>query len=122
MRNKIQEKLNEIDPHIYYGMVPDIVEIDKWNYFVFGQQRMKKSGSSSHDLNGYWYVVIVREDFIPDDLVKNVITKLTEIPGLRLADGDFQYEYITKGGTNIVVEMVMLTFTKMKKGITNADD
>ena len=122
MRNKIKEKLFEIDEHIYYGMVPDNVEIDEWNYFVFGQQRMKKGGTSDHDLQGYWYVVIVRENFIPDDLVSDVINKLTEISGLRLATGDFQYEYITKGGTNIVVEMLMLTFTKMKKGIVNADD
>lgn len=120
MRNKIKEKLLKIDSHVYYGLVPDTVANEEWNYFVFGQQRMRKSGTSSNDLNGYWYVVIVRENYIPDELVGNVIEELCSIAGLRLADGDYQYEYITKGGTNIVVEMLMLTFTKMKKGVVNA--
>ena len=118
MRNKIKEKLLQIDEHVYYGLVPDNVSLDdEWNYIVFGQSRMRKSGTSGNDLNGYWYVAIVRENFIPDDDIKNVLEKMYEISGLRLADGDYEYVYNLKGGTNIVVEVVVLTFTKMKKGI-----
>lgn len=119
MRNKIKEKLLEIDNKVFYGIVPDNVEVDTLDYFVFGQSKMRKSGTSSNDLNGYWYVVIVRENYIPDDLINQVISKLSEINGLRLADGDYEYNYIQKGNTNIIVEMLTLTFTKMKKGITN---
>ena len=116
MRNKIKEKLSELDNKIYYGIVPESVGNDEWNYFVFGQRKLKKSGTSSTDLNGYWYVTIVRENFIPDDDVFNVIDKLTEISGLRLADGEFEYTYTFKGNTGIVVEILELQFTKMKKG------
>lgn len=118
MRSKIKEKLLEIDPHVYYGMVSDNVKLeDEWNYIVFGQDRMRKSGTSSIDLNGYWYVTIVREDFIPDEDVIKVLEKMSEVPGLRLADGDYQYQYFMKGSTNIVIEMLALQFTKSKKGV-----
>lgn len=116
MRNLIKNKLLEIDDQLYYGIVPDNVEIDEWNYFIFGQRKFRKSGTSGTDLNGYWYVVIVRENFIPDDLIVDVVNKMTEIHGLRLVDDDCEYNYVTKGGTNIVVEMVEIKFTKTKKG------
>ena len=116
MRNKIKEKLSEIDKRMYYGIVPESEEKYDWNYFVFGQRKLRKSGTSSTDLNGYWYVTIVRENYIPDDVVFNVINKVTEISGLRLADGEFEYTYTFKGNTNIVVEILELQFTKMKKG------
>ena len=116
MRNDIREKLKEIDNVVLYGIVPDNVEIDEWNYLVFGQRKIRKKDTASNDLQGYWYVVIVRENYIPDDVVFQVINKMTEIPGLRLADGDLNYEYTTKGSTNIVVEMLELQFTKTKKG------
>ena len=115
MRNKIQQKLRELDNKIYYGIVPENVENDDWNYFVFGQRKLRKSGTSLTDMNGYWYVTIVRENYIPDDVIFDVIEKLTEISGLRLADGDFEYIYTFKGNTNIVVEILELQFTKTKK-------
>ncbi len=116
MRNKIVEKLSKIDNKIYYGIVPEMKANDEWNYFVFGQRKLRKSGSSLTDLNGYWYVTIVREDYIPDDVMFEVIEKMSEISGLRLADGEFEYVYTFKGNTNIVVEILELQFTKMKKG------
>lgn len=116
MRNEIKNKLLEIDKNIYYGIVPENTQIKEWNYLVFGQRKLRKSGTSLVDLNGYWYVTIVRENFIPDDLVFEVINKVTEIHGLRLADGDYEYDYTMKGSTNVVVEILELQFTKMKKG------
>jgi len=116
LRNKIKDKLSKIDSNIYYGIVPDNIDnLEEWNYLVFGQEKIRKSGSSLKDLNGYWYVVIVRENFIPDSLVNDVIDKMTEIAGLRLADGEHEYNYTFKGSTNIIVEVLTLTFTKMKK-------
>ena len=116
MRNKIKDKLLEIDSNLHYGIVPDNIKNEEdWNFIVFGQTKLRKSGTSLTDLNGYWYVTIAREDFIPDDLVFDVIEKLSDIPGLRLADGDFDYTYTTKGNTNIVVEILELQFTKTKK-------
>lgn len=115
MRDKIKEKLLEIDSNVHYGIIPDTIEIDEWNYLVFGQSKVRKKDSSSNDLQGYWYVTIVREDYIPDDVIFNVIEKVTEIAGLRLADGDFEYDYVTKGNSNLVVEILKIDFTKTKK-------
>ena len=115
MRNKIKEKLLELDKNIYYGIVPESEETFEWNYFVFGQSKVRKKDTNSNDLQGYWYVTIVREDFIPDDVVFDVIERLTDGTGLRLADGDFEYTYTFKGNTNIVVEILELQFTKTKK-------
>ena len=115
MRNEIQEKLLEVDENIFYGMVPDSEEPEVWDYIVFGQRKIRKKDTNSNDLQGYWYVAIVRENYIPDDVLFNVIDKVTEAGGLRLADGDFEYNYTTKGSTNIVVEIVELQFTKTKK-------
>lgn len=115
MRNKIKEKLLELDTNIYYGIVPDNVDIEDWNYFVFGQEKISKGGTSQTDLQGYWYVTIVRENFIPDETVLDVIEKITDIAGVRLADGDCEYNYVQKGSTNIIVEMLQIRFTKTKK-------
>ena len=105
----------EIDENIHYGLVPEGVELDEWNYFVFGQKKIRKKGTTSLDLQGYWYVTIVRENFIPDDLLFKVINKIHEIYGLRLTDDEFEYEYVTKGNTDIVVEILELRFTRTKK-------
>lgn len=116
MRNKIKEKLLEIDSKVFYGIVPEI-DIEEWNYIVFGQRRIRKSGTSSNDLNGYWYVAIVRENWIDDETVKQVLSKMLEISGLRLANEDMTYDYTFNGNTNNVVEMLVLMFTKTKKGL-----
>lgn len=115
MRNKIQEKLLEIDSNVYYGTVPEGVNTPVWNYFVFGQSKIRKKSAASNDLQGYWYVTIVREDYIPDEEVFKVINALEEINGLRLADGDLNYDYLVKPNTNQVVEVLELDFTKTKK-------
>ena len=72
---------------------------------MFGQRKIKKSGTSSIDLNGYWYVTIVRENFIPDDTLFEVIEKLEEIPGLRLADGEFNYDYVFKNEQKFIKQV-----------------
>lgn len=115
LRDKINEILLTIDSNVYYGMIPDTMEIEDWNYLVFGKQKIKKGGISGIDLTDYYVVTIVREDFIPDDLVFEVIDKITSIPGIRLADGESEYEYTTKGNTNLVVEILPIYFTKTMK-------
>lgn len=115
MRNKIKEKLLEVDKTVYYGLVPSNVKDLPWDYIVFGQKRLRKKDGNSTDLQGYWYVTIVRENFIPDDDVFTVIKKLNEISGLRLADGECSFVYTTKGNTDDVVEILELQFTRTLK-------
>lgn len=114
-REEIEKKLKEIDSNIYYGRVPNNVENLNWDYIVFGKHKLKKSDSKSIELQDSYWVAICRENYIPDETTLNVIKKLKEIPGLRLANEDGNYEYVFKKNTDLVVEILTLVFTKTLK-------
>lgn len=116
IRDKINEVLHEVDPNVYYGMIPENMNIEVWDYLVFGKQKTKKA-SGGQDMVDYYVVTIVRENYIPDDTVIDVIEKMTSIAGVRLADGEFEYDYTTKGNTDLVVEILPLYFTRPLKGV-----
>ena len=115
VRDKIREVLLTIDQNVYYGMVPENKPIKTWDYLVFGKQKMKKA-ENGIDLVDYYVVTIVRENYIPDDVVTEVIDKMTSIAGIRLADGEYEYDYTTKGNTDLVVEVLPIIFAKTLKG------
>ena len=114
-RDKIEQALKEIDQRVYYGKIPESVINDEWNYFVFGKSTLKPTGKSNISLVDNYWIGIVREDDIPDDLVYEVIDKLNSLPGLKLTSDDGEYEYIFKNKTDLVVEVLTLSFAKVKK-------
>lgn len=115
MLNKISEKLEELDMGpIQYGRVTNQPEV--WNYIVYGRSRLRRVGSSKNDFNRYYTVIIVHEDYIPEGMEINVIKALEEIKGLKLAQDDIEYDYITKKNSGIVVEMAVLAFIQPIKG------
>lgn len=127
MRDKIAEKLEEWqnkrsdiskeDRRIFYGQKPSDVVIDDWNYIVFGVEDIEKSGSNSMDLSGYYFVDIIRENFIDDDTIFSLIEAIEEIPGLKLCRGSNPVDYVNKGNTDIVCELMRLRFTRPMKRI-----
>ncbi len=114
-REKIENELKKLDNQIYYGKVPNSILEKDWNYIVFGKSKIKKPNKDSIDLYDYYWVTIVRENYIPDELVFNVIDSLNSLPGLRLTTEDGEYNYLFKGSTDLVVELVTLVFAKVKK-------
>lgn len=114
-REKIEQALMRIDSNIYYGRVPESKIQENWNYFVFGKNSLRKEGANSIDLIDSYWIAIVRENYIPDDLVFEVIDKLSAIPGLKLTTDDGNYEYVFKNKTDLVVEVLTLSFSKVKK-------
>lgn len=111
---EIKDKLSEIDPHVFYGMVDDTVITDEWNYIVF----MRKSLSVNANKTGYsdrFTVAIIREAFIPEGLDVAVINKMCEIEGMKLANPDSLYNYTLKPSTNTVVELLTMEFVKARK-------
>lgn len=114
-REKIEKALMEIDENVHYGKIPESKIKEDWNYFVFGKSILKPTGKSNIDLIDSYWVAIVRENYVPDDLVFEVIDKLNAIPGLKLTTDDGNYEYVFKNKTDLVVEILTLSFSKVKK-------
>ena len=112
--NEIQSKLKELDEHVFYGMVDNSMQETLWNYIVFNRTTMKASQNKT-GYTDYYTVHIIREEWIPEGFEIDVINKMLEINGMRLAGNDAVYSYVPKPNTNIVVEMLSIDFMKAKK-------
>jgi hypothetical protein len=112
--NEIQTKLKELDEHVFYGMVDNSMQKTLWNYIVFNRTTMKASQNKT-GYTDYYTVHIIREEWIPEGFEIDVINKMLEINGMRLAGNDAVYSYVPKPNTNIVVEMLSIDFMKAKK-------
>lgn len=112
--DEIKTKLEEIDKKVYYGMVDDEMRDTVWNYIVFNRSSLKPSTNRT-GYSDYYDVHIIRENFVPEGLDIEVIGKMLEIAGMRLADGDCTYNYVWKPKTNIVVEMLTIRFVRARK-------
>lgn len=111
----INECLSAFGMPVYYGR-SFAKQNDTWNYFVFNRQSIDRSGTSRVDLNYQYQVHIIMENYIDEDFEINVIKAIQENTKLKLT-GTAQYNYVTKNNTDIVVEMLTLTFTKTHKGM-----
>lgn len=114
MLTEIKRKLEEIDPNVFYGMVDKSVAAKAWDYTVFGRKNLSAAANKTGYTTYYW-VAIVREDFVPEGTEISVIDKMLEIDGMRLSSTDGQYEYIMKPNTNTVIEVLTLEFYKADK-------
>lgn len=112
--NEIKSKLEEVESKVCYGMVDEALRDTVWDYIVFNRLSLKRSVNRT-SYSDYIEVHIVRENFIPEGLDIQIIEKMHEIDGIRLADIDGRYDYIKKGATNTVVEMLTLTFVRARK-------
>jgi hypothetical protein len=112
--NDIRKKLEEVDSNVFYGAVDKKMKEVEWNYIVFnrGPLRIAKGRTGYSD---YFDVHIVREEYIPEGLDEQVIEKILEIDGMRLADMDGAYDYIYKDKTDNVIEMLTLRFVRARK-------
>lgn len=123
IRDKLQELIKDTTFIEKYGVIEEILygtahkhdNTKPWNYIVFNKEKLKKGGTSLTDLTYYWNVAIIHEEYIPEGLEEAVIDKIQEIKGLRLADGDMSVDYMTKGESNMVVELLQISFVKTKK-------
>lgn len=107
----IKRKLEEIDPNVYYGMVDYSMREMIWDYIVFERKEMSFSVNKNGASNVYT-VHIIRENFIPEGLERDVISKMLSLPGMRLVGQSGTYAYTAKPNTNTVVEMFSVDFVK----------
>ena len=114
--NDINNKLLEVDNSVYYGMVHSEKKETLWNYIVFNRTSMKPSANKTGYTDGF-IVHIIREEWIPEGLAEEVIAKMLEINGMRLASTDMQYTYVQKPNTDIVIEMLSIEFVSPRKKV-----
>lgn len=113
MLNKIRDKLQEIDDNVFYGAAKDTdATKNVWNYIVFGRNKMEPNTNKT-SYTYYFDVVIVREEYIPENLIEEVIEKVEET-GLKLSGQSPEFTYRRKNdGT--VVELLTVHFLKAGK-------
>lgn len=114
--NEIQDKLELIDENVFYGAVDNKMKETLWNYTVFNRVKL----SPNPNKTGYtaeFAVHIIRENFIPEGLEEEVIEALKTIKGVRVDSDGGTYDYVTKPGTNIVVEMFSINFYIPRKAV-----
>lgn len=110
----IKNKLEEVDPRVYYGMVDHRYKETVWNYIVFNRVTLSSTGNRT-GYSDYYDVHIIRENFVPEGTDLEVIAKMLEIDGMRLAGTDGTYTYVQNPNTNFVVEMLTLRFVRARK-------
>lgn len=114
LNEAIREKLEEIDPLVFYGMAGNLSEDALWNYIVFFRERRRPTDQKTGKTYVF-HVAIVRENEIPEGLDDQVIEKVREIPGVKV-EGDASYSYTEKRHTGASVEVLDIPFIKAVKG------
>lgn len=104
---------------VWYGACRE-KELKSWNYFVFNRSKTTKNNQNSKvDLQTFYQVHVVHEDYIPEGYVDTVINALQEKDEsgtkLKLTNDDIQYNYTFKGNTNMVVEIATITLYHPEK-------
>lgn len=111
---EIEEKLKEIDPNVYYGAVDNNRKETVWDYIVFNRTKIKRSPNKT-SASDCFDVHIVRENYIPEEFEEELIAKLCSLPGVKLSSDDNQFAQVQKPNTNIVVEMLTISFVRARK-------
>lgn len=122
LKKIIYESLLKIDSNTFYGLAPQkfIREANKLDYIVYGSAGFSKAGTSGKDLVDYFSVSVIREDFVPEEIKQKVISEMIALPGIRLADKDANVNYLCKGSTDVLIEILTITFSKARIGYIDA--
>ena len=110
----ISSALESVDERVYYGMATKLPKGAPWNYTVFSREPASRSANRTGFTDVY-SVAVVREDYVPEDVLPSVIEAMERIPGMKLADSTVDYDYMAKPGTSDIVEMMVVRFSKARK-------
>lgn len=110
----INAALSEVDELVYYGMATKLPNGAPWNYTVFSREPSSRSANKTGFTDVY-AVAVVRENYVPEDVLPAVIEAMESIPGMRLSDSSVEYDYMAKPGTSDIAEMMVVRFSKARK-------
>lgn len=116
MLEKIEAKLKEVMPLVFYGMADEIGNAPLWNYIVFFRETTSRNNQNL-SYTDHYSVGIVCENWVKNEIISDVIEKLESLPGLRLASSDIGFDYARKPGTNAVVEVASIPFIHVRKKV-----
>ena len=111
---QIEAKLFEAADHVFYGSADDLENNALWNYIVFWRDSTKRNDNKT-SFTDYYTVAIVQENWVADELIEQVITLMESLSGMRLANSEIDFNYSRKPGTNAVIEIATLTFSRPRK-------
>ncbi len=116
MLQAIETALKEVMEPVFYGSADDVSNSALWNYIVFFRDRRARNQNNT-GVTDYFTVGIVHENWVPDEMLEAVIEKLEALPGIRIANTDVDFNYTRKPGTNAVIEIATLTFSRARKRV-----
>ncbi len=111
MKDKVEEAIKEYEINYFYGQAT--LELnDKWNYSVFKRDTIDNSRTSSK-LN--YTLAVVRENYIPEELIEDIINSILSKTNLKLRDTNFKFDYIYNPKSSIVCEVITIDFYQSTK-------
>lgn len=116
MLQAIEAALKKVQEPVFYGSADDVGNAALWNYIVFFRDRRARNQNNT-GVTDYFTVGIIHENWVPDEMLEAVIEKLEAIPGIRIANTDVTFDYTRKPGTNAVIEIATLTFSRARKRV-----
>jgi hypothetical protein len=85
-----------------------------WDYIFFWRANLRATGGRTGKAKGF-QVAIVRENFIPEETIDEVIESMESIAGMRLAGNEFPFDYIRNPKSGAVSEILLLNFVRPGK-------
>ena len=111
----IRAALEGVDDVVLYGTASTLPKDAPWNYTVFGRRKTRVNDNLASTAQEF-DVAVVREGYVPEGLEDAVVAAMRTIPGMNPVKGQsVQYMYDRKPGTNLVVEMMVITFARPRK-------
>ena len=111
----IKAALTAIDDEVHYGTAFGHDPAKPWDYTVFSREDTEPKDNNTSYSERYM-VAVVREDYVPEGMYREVIKAVTALPGVRIDDSQrIEYVYDTKPGGAGVVEMMVMHFRKNVK-------
>lgn len=121
---KTLEELCEGDvkmERVFYGRARRDADepLKLWNYFVFNRKHSTKNNTAKVDMQDFFEVHVIHENYIPEGYLRTVIAALEaqDASGtkLKVTSDDIQYDYVFKGNTDVVVEIATMTVLHPQK-------
>ena len=114
MLQEIHDALLKFDENVHFGTASWVDKNEPWNYIVYG----RTNSTPSENKTGYtdrYFVAVVREEYVPEELSDQIVDAITAIPGVRLDPSGVEYDYTRKPNTDVTIEVARITFYRARK-------